>query len=709
MERAPAVANEFAPAGRAALIRGVISLNEGGGPAASRAEELAAATFAADGWLCRALGLEHRPEQERLARAIATAFAGDTPLLCEAGTGVGKSLAYLVPGLVHAVDTRRQFVVSTHTKTLQEQVRDQDLANCRRLFGAVPALAPYREFTSAVLMGKANYLCPSRLARALAARHELFTTPEQELLARLDRWRGETDTGLLTDFPARLPPELWEEVSADSDACSAKFCSPDTCFYQRARRRRESAHLVIVNHSLLFTLMAVQDAQERTPARGLLRLDDFAVLDEAHTVPDIATEHLGLALASGGLRRLLLSLHNPATRKGLFARHDEGAGRRSVEVALERADAFFAAVAEKVPPGPGLLRWREAGALENPLQGPLESVASRLDALRTALPDESPAQAEVEGKQRRVAAYAAGLKSWLDLARESHVHWAEAQPRRRELAVALRSAPLDVSGELNARLFRRGTSAVLTSATLATGAGMGPFRERVGAHAVESLIERSPFDYERNMRVYVAADIPEPSGAEARLALEALADYVRFCVLAVPGGSLVLFTSFRDLQEVARRIAPDCADAGRPLLVQEAGRSRSELAAQLRQAGNAVLLGTESFWTGIDVPGPALSQVVITRLPFEPPNHPVAQARAEWVASEGGNPFSQLALPEALGRFRQGVGRLIRSKSDRGVVTILDPRLLTKPYGPDFVACLPNPAVTRLTRADRAAAFRPFI
>jgi ATP-dependent DNA helicase DinG len=211
------------------------------------------------------------------------------------------------------------------------------------------------------------------------------------------------------------------------------------------------------------------------------------------------------------------------------------------------------------------------------------------------------------------------------------------------------------------------------------------------------------------MRIYLAADVPEPSAAEGRLDLEALTDHIRYCTLATAGGSLVLFTSYRDLQDVARRLTADYQKAGRPLLVQEAGVSRSALAERMREAGNGVLFGTESFWTGIDVPGDALAQVIITRLPFEPPHHPVAQARAEWIASEGGNPFAQLALPDALGKFRQGIGRLIRSKTDRGVVTVLDPRVLTKPYGREFVACLPTPEFERLTRANREQVFRPFI
>lgn len=686
----------------------MISLNEGGGRVASRTPELTSAVFADDGWLCSCLSLEHRPEQQRMAQAVAAAMAGDSSLLCEAGTGVGKSLAYLVPGIIHAVDTKRQFVVSTHTKTLQEQIRDKDLANCRRLFAAVPELAAYRAFTSAVLMGKGNYLCTTRLARALVETRELFQTPEQEELQRLAAWAEQTDTGLLIDFKPRLSAEVWEEVSADSDACSAKNCADGRCFYRRAKAKCDAANLLIVNHSLLFTLMAVNDALEKSPASGILRLEDFAVLDEAHTVPDIATEHLGLGLSSIGLHRLLVQLYNPKKRKGVFVKHKDPQACRAVEIAHEQAAYFFAGLAERIPMGKTTHRVREPGIAENVLSGPLNAVLARLDALRTQLP-EGVAQDEVTGKHRRVSSYREGVTAWLNLAREGHVHWLESTTTRREPVINLRSAPLDVSAELRERLFARHTSAVLTSATLATGSTIEPFRERVGAHAVETLIEKSPFDYERNMRVYLAADIPEPTAAEGRLDLDVLTDYVRYCTLAVPGGSLVLFTSYRDLQDVARRLAGDYQKAERPLLVQEAGVSRSDLAERLRQAGNGVLFGTESFWTGIDVPGDALAQVIITRLPFEPPNHPVAQARAEWVASEGGNPFAQLALPDALGKFRQGIGRLIRSKTDRGVITLLDPRILTKAYGREFVACLPTTEFERMTRANREEVFRPFI
>lgn len=684
----------------------MISLNEGGGPPATHAPELTAAIFAEGGWLAALPGVEHRPEQERMARAVATAFAGTQGLLCEAGTGVGKSLAYLVPGLIHALDTRRQFLVSTHTKILQEQLRDQDLPKVRALFAATPRLAPYRDFTSAVLMGKSNYLCTTRLARALADRRELFQSPEQTELARVAAWARTTEHGLLGELQPRLSPDVCEEVSADSDACSAKHCTDGTCFYRRAKARRDAAHLLIVNHSLLFTLLAVNDSLDATPAAGLLRAGDFGVLDEAHTVPDIATDHLGLTLGSTGLHRLLLTLYHPEKTRGLFVKHDDTAAARVVEIALAQAGHFFAGLAEKFLTHQPLRRIREPDPVEDLLAGPLQAVLARLDHLVAHLP-EGVEQSEVAGKVRRLTAYRQGLAAWLSQARADHVHWLEAGGRR-QLHVQLRAAPLDVSAELRRRLFGAGTPVVLTSATLATGGSLAPFRRRVGADHAAEMIERSPFDFARHMRVYVATDIPEPAGAAKALNLDAITDYVRFCTLATPGGSLVLFTSYRDLQAVAARLAPDYAAAGRPCFTQEAGVAPATLIARLRTAGNGVLFGTDSFWTGIDVPGPALAQVVITRLPFEPPTHPVAEARAEWVAARGENPFVHLALPEALGKFRQGVGRLIRSHADRGVITILDPRILTKSYGRDFLASLPHPAHARLTREDRAAVFRPF-
>jgi ATP-dependent DNA helicase DinG len=221
-------------------------------------------------------------------------------------------------------------------------------------------------------------------------------------------------------------------------------------------------------------------------------------------------------------------------------------------------------------------------------------------------------------------------------------------------------------------------------------------------------VAESPFDFERNMRVYMAADIPPPSAGDSRSSIDALSDYIGYCCLRVTGGSLVLFTSYRDMQAAAAIVAPLLAARGRPFLMQGGDISRTELAQRMREMGNAILFGTDSFWTGVDVPGDALSQVMIVRLPFSPPTHPVAEAKAELIKDRGGDPFNELTLPEALIKFRQGVGRLIRTKSDKGLITVLDSRILGKSYGRMFVAGLPQREFTRLTRENRAEQFRPF-
>jgi len=267
---------------------------------------------------------------------------------------------------------------------------------------------------------------------------------------------------------------------------------------------------------------------------------------------------------------------------------------------------------------------------------------------------------------------------------------------------------VEVAPELERCLFGAGVSVVCTSATLAVGGEMGVFAARIGAASARAEVADSPFDFERNMRVFVAADIPPPSAQDARSPIDALADYVGFCCGRVPGGSLVLFTSYRDMHAVAAAVAPSLGVSGRPFLMQGGDYSRTELAQRMRDSGNAVLFGTDSFWTGVDVPGDALSQVIIARLPFATPAHPIAEAKAELIRDRGGDPFNELTLPEAVMRFRQGAGRLIRTRADRGVITILDSRVLAKSYGRLFMEGLPQRSFVRLTRENRLDKFRPF-
>ena len=676
-------------------------------PPVSRAPEVAAQLFAETGLLAGALRLEHRPQQENMARAVAAAFAADESLLFEAGTGVGKSLAYLLPGIVHAVDQARPLIVSTHTIALQEQLDQKDLPLCRKVFASTPALEPYAEFKSCVLVGKANYLCTTRLASALRDKHELFATPEHDELLRIAAWAETTTEGLRHELNPAPSYDVWEMVSADSSGCARKYCDCDRCFYQRARARLRAAQVVVVNHSLLFAHIAA-GAGDRGGGRGVLLPDDFVVLDEGHTIPEVATDHSGLRLSSYGTDRMLKYLYNPKTKRGLLRKHGDARDCQLVVDALDASHLFFSFLAERLLHQQAIVRVREPGVsdplLDEPLASLHQAVRKRADRF-----DDGRERDELLEQAQRIKTYQAGVRQFLSLAEpDKIVYWLERSGRRQTIT-SLRTAPIDIAPFIREQLLECDTSVIFTSATLAMGGRIEPFQQRIGAQAVRAAVEHSPFDFARNMRVFVATDVPLPSREHARLALDVLTDYIDFCTRRTRGGTLVLFTSYHDMRQVAATMEPIYQGANRPFFMQGRDYSRTELARQLRSAGDGILFGTDSFWTGIDVPGDALSQVIVTRLPFEVPTHPVLEARTEWVRERGGNPFQEITLPDALIKFRQGIGRLIRTGKDRGVITLLDSRVVQKSYGRLFLECLPNPRFVRMNQTNRVTQFQPFV
>jgi ATP-dependent DNA helicase DinG len=423
-------------------------------------------------------------------------------------------------------------------------------------------------------------------------------------------------------------------------------------------------------------------------------------------VQEVAEDNFGLSLSSVGVDRTLKHLFNPRTRRGLMKKRADAEFARRVADALGASEQFFAAVASRLLAERPIARVRETGAAEplpcEPLAALERSVAKAADSL-----EDGRERDELLEQKTRLRAIRGGIDEWLALANTGHVYWAE-RGGRRQTIVTLRSAPVDVAPELERCLFGAGVSVVCTSATLAVAGEMAPFASRIGAASARAEIAVSPFDFDRNMRVYVAADVPPPSLQDPRASIDALADYVGFCCARVRGGSLVLFTSYRDMQAVAAIVGPLLGTLGRPFLIQGGDISRTELAQRMREAGNAVLFGTDSFWTGVDIPGDALSQVVLARLPFSPPSDPISEAKSELIRDRGGDPFNELTLPEALIKFRQGAGRLIRTKSDRGLITVLDSRVLAKSYGRLFMESLPQPAFVRITRETRDEQFRPF-
>jgi ATP-dependent DNA helicase DinG len=627
----------------------------------------------------------------------------------EAGTGIGKSLAYLVPGIIHATDCGRQLIVSTHTISLQEQIEKKDLPLCRRLFGSAPELARYAGFLSTVLVGKSNYLCTSRLSHALAERASLFDDAGYAELLRIADWAETTHTGLRHELQPPPNPDVWDSVNADSSSCSRRNCDCARCFYQRARARVRSAQVIVVNHSLLFSLINAGGARAEgagAEAAGVLFPGDFVVLDEAHTVPEVAEESFGLSLSSLGVERTLKHLYNPRTRRGILKKRGDAEFRQRVADVLDASGQFFGFLAGTLLSERPIVRVRETGTAEPLLGEPLAALERSVAKIADALED-GRERDELLEQRARLRAIRGGVDEWLGLANPAHVYWAE-KGGRRQTIVTLRSAPVDVAPELERCLFGAGVAVVCTSATLALAGEMGPFAAAIGAPSARAQVDESPFDFERNMRVFVAADVPPPSAQDSRSAIDALADYVGFCCERVAGGSLVLFTSYRDMQAVAAAVGPRIVSLGRPFLMQGGDLSRTELAQRMRDAGNAVLFGTDSFWTGVDVPGNALAQVVIARLPFSPPTHPIAEAKSELIRDRGGDPFNELTLPEAVIKFRQGVGRLIRTQTDRGTITVLDSRVLAKAYGRLFIEGLPQRSFTRLTVGNRTEQFRPF-
>ncbi|WP_269538904.1 ATP-dependent DNA helicase [Cerasicoccus fimbriatus] len=671
--------------------------------AAQYAKALVAASdnvFAETGWLADNLGLEHRPQQEAMAQAVIRNFVSDRPLLFEAGTGVGKSMAYLVPGIMRAVIARRPFLVSTHTIALQQQLLNSDIPLVRMLFQKTPELADYRNFKATLLVGRGNYLCGYRLSRAIATKSDLFGGPQVEDLQRIAEWSTLTKEGLRDELSPAPDSEVWEWVNADSSSCNKKNCTPETCFYRRALKARQESHLVVMNHSLLFSLIAAGLAPGNSA--GVLYPEDYLVLDEAHTVPGIATDHYGLGISSYGVDRALKLLYNPSRKKGkgLLAKVGSTQDHRAVTEALAASEGFFNDLRSRLLRRQDIVRLHEEDWAVPVLHRPLGRVVDRLGILRTNVKDDH-LKDELGDHRRRLHEMLTGLQHALELKhREHHVYWLELAGRKKSI-VQIRSAPLDVAEALRKTLFDRGTSVLMTSATLASGGDMSPFARRAGAEGEDFAVESSPFDFENNLDIFIAEDAPQPTRGQGQLDRKFMTENIAACAHSMAGGVLALFTSYADLKAVGDQLAPLLHRSDRQLLMQGQGMSRAELKERFMEDGNAVLLGTESFWTGFDAPGPALTQVIITRLPFDVPTHPVLEARSEWIQQRGGNPFAEMTLPDAIMRFRQGVGRLLRKKTDHGRLVILDSRILHKEYGRYFLGALPKRDYKRYTRQTR--------
>ncbi|HRP07950.1 MAG TPA: helicase C-terminal domain-containing protein [Gemmatimonadales bacterium] len=667
-------------------------------------------------------GYEDRQSQRDIAAHISDGYNDGGVMLLEAGTGVGKSFAYLVPALAWARANRERTVVSTNTINLQEQLVGKDLPFLADALGD-----EVHDPTFALLKGWRNYLCLARLGSATASQQSLLEPDKLDELVQITAWASHTEDGSLSDMVATPTPEVWDEVSAEADLCPRLRCPHfDRCFVFKARRRAAQADVVVVNHHLLAADLSVRQASDNWDEAAVIPAYQRLIIDEAHHLEDVAAHHLGRQVTSRGVNRLLNRLERsgkgllPSLQRDLMS-DDDLLSRASVDLLRERLMPAAASARRAVEalmlrlfgmmeqdiPGPMRLdedfprhqAW--ADGLERELDATLAAFGSLAEHMETVT--DRLAQAEMTERRNRLLLECRGVLRRLEsvsdalsavlrpaAVRAPDVRWIDRTgPQRKNLQLA--AVPLDMAPLLRSLLFDRLETVALTSATLAAGGDFAFFASRVGLAGEDSPVTLqeifpSPFDYGEQCLLGVPDDVPDPREDPAGHD-EAVAGVVHDLAHASGGGIFVLFTSHAQLRRVASAVRAALGHRF-PVLVQGVAQ-RDQLLRRFREAGDAILLGTDSFWEGVDVPGRALRGLVLAKLPFKVPSEPITAARLERLAEQGEDGFFGYLLPHAALKLKQGFGRLIRGVGDVGVVLLLDPRVTRRSYGPALLEGLP--------------------
>jgi ATP-dependent DNA helicase DinG len=621
---------------------------------------------------------EARPEQLQMALSVGNALSQHSKLVVEAGTGIGKSFAYLIPAIDQVVRKKGKVLISTYTITLQEQLINKDIPF---LINILP-----KQFSACLAKGRNNYVCMRRLKFALQSQRNLFDA-DGLMLTQINEWALATKDGSLSDLPLAPTAVAWEKVKSEHGNCRGRKCRHFRyCFYWRARRNLDCADIIVANHAMFFSDLVLK-------AEGASLLPDysFVVVDEAHNLEQVAEDHFGIDISNYSISFLLSGLYNPRTRKGILAYTDENKTIDLVKKCADAARIFFRSIEAWYGASREENNGRtHPGFVDDSVSEPLRQLRLGLIKLANSSTNED-FKFELLAGAERCKTLELDVDSFLRQTQSANVYWVEVEESRKK-TVRLKSAPLNVGPDVKRVFFEKYDSVILTSATLSSEGseekgGFDFFSSRIGLDDFDSLKLGSPFDYEKNVTVYIEPDLPEPTAKNFE---EAAAETIKKYLRLTRGKAFILFTSYTMLNHIADSIVDWLAEQNIALLRQGAGIDRSRLLHEFKSGPAAALFGTDSFWQGVDVPGEALSNVIIVRLPFAVPNHPLLQGRLEQIRQNGGNPFFDYQLPSAIIKFKQGFGRLIRTKTDTGIVVILDSRIIRKAYGQQFLSAIPK-------------------